>query len=195
MDTEEGLVGAIPGLQGFGGYRVAAFEARFAQEMAKLISNHGGDPVMAPAMAEVPLGQNVRAFDFLERLFRGEIPVVIFLTGVGTRALFEVAETRYSREQLVEALQRVTIVARGPKPVSALRSFGVPIAVVVPEPNTWRELLETMDASDRCPALNGLTVAVQEYGVPNNELLQEIKRRGAQVLQVPVYRWALPKDT
>ena len=52
-----------------------------------------------------------------------------------------------------------------------------------------------MDASERCPALKGLTVAVQEYGVPNGELLQELKKRGAQVLQVPVYRWALPKDT
>ena len=71
----------------------------------------------------------------------------------------------------------------------------MPVTVAVPEPNTWHELLETMDASERCPALKGLTVAVQEYGVPNTELLQELKKRGAQVLQVPVYRWALPEDT
>ena len=104
-------------------------------------------------------------------------------------------ETRYSRAQLVERLGQVAVVARGPKPVSALRSFGVPISVTVPEPNTWRELLETMDASDRCPDVEGLAVAVQEYGVPNSELLQELKKRGAHVLQVPVYRWALPNDT
>ena len=195
MNREEGLAETISRTKGFAGYCVAAFEARFAQEMAKLIAHHGGEPLVAPSMAEVPLGQNVSAFEFAERLFRGELPVVVFLTGVGTRALFEVVETRYSREQLVEALGRVTVVARGPKPVSALRSFGVPITVAVPEPNTWRELLETMDASDRCPALKGLTVAVQEYGVPNAELLQELKKRGANVLQVPVYRWALPKDT
>ena len=195
MNREEDLAETISREKGFAGYCVAAFEARFAVEMAKLIASHGGEPLVAPAMAEVPLGQNVSAFEFAERLFHGEIPVVVFLTGVGTRALFEVVETRYSRAQLVEALGKVTVVARGPKPVSALRSFGVPISVAVPEPNTWRELLETMDASDRCPALKGLTVAVQEYGVPNGELLQELKKRGAQVLQVPVYRWALPKDT
>ena len=195
MNREDGATQTISTAKGFGGFRVVAFETRFAQEMAKLIASHGGEPLVAPSMAEVPLGQNVSAFEFAERLFRGEIPVVIFLTGVGTRALFEVLETRYSRAQLVEALGQVAVVARGPKPVSALRSFGVPISVTVPEPNTWRELLETMDASDRCPALEGLTVAVQEYGVPNGELLQELKKRGAHVLQVPVYRWALPKDT
>ena len=195
MKSEDGLTGSISTEKGFGGYRVVAFEARFAQEMAKLIASHGGEPLVAPAMAEVPLGQNVSAFEFAERLFRGELPVVVFLTGVGTRALFEVLETRYSRAQLVEALGKVTVVARGPKPVSALRGFGVPVTVAVPEPNTWHELLETMDASERCPALKGLTVAVQEYGVPNSEFLQELKKRGAQVLQVPVYRWALPEDT
>jgi len=195
MKSEDGLTGSISTEKGFGGYRVVAFEARFAQQMAKLIASHGGEPLVAPAMAEVPLGQNVSAFEFAERLFRGELPVVVFLTGVGTRALFEVLETRYPRAQLVEALGKVTIVARGPKPVSALRGFGVPVTVAVPEPNTWHELLETMDASERCPALKGLIVAVQEYGVPNAELLQELKKRGAQVLQVPVYRWTLPRDT
>jgi uroporphyrinogen decarboxylase len=195
MTREEEQSETISAAKGFGGHRVAAFEARFAEEMARLIVNHGGDPLVAPAMAEVPLGQNVSALEFGERLFRSELPVVIFLTGVGTRALFEVLETRYTRGQLVEALSKVAVIARGPKPASALRSFGVSVTVAVPEPNTWRELLEVLDRSDCCPTLKGLMVAVQEYGAPNTELLQELKKRGAQVLQVPVYRWTLPKDT
>ena len=87
MKSEDGLTGSISTEKGFGGYRVVAFEARFAQEMAKLIASHGGEPLVAPAMAEVPLGQNVSAFEFAERLFRGELPVVVFLTGVGTRTV------------------------------------------------------------------------------------------------------------
>src|SRR5262245_8923810 len=185
MNSEGLQASTASGAKGCVGHRVVAFDARFAQEMAKLIERHGGEPLVAPSMAEVPLGQNVSAFEFAERLFRAELPVVVFLTGVGTRALFEVLETRYTRQQIVAALAAVTVVARGPKPVSALRSFGVPISVTVPEPNTWRELLETMDTSERCPALNGLTIAVQEYGVPNGELIQELKERGANVLQVP----------
>src|SRR4030095_389612 len=101
MNREDKLTGSISTEKGFGGYRVVAFEARFGQEMAKLIANHGGEPLVAPSMGEVPVGQNVSALDFAERLFRGELPVVVFLTGVGTRALFDVVENRYTRAQLV----------------------------------------------------------------------------------------------
>jgi uroporphyrinogen decarboxylase len=189
-----GLGGATSKEKGFGGLRVVAFESRFAQEMQALISRYGGTALVAPSMAEVPLGQNVGAFDFAEKLFRGELRVVVFMTGVGTRTLAEVLETRYPREKTVEALSRVTVVARGPKPMAALRSLGVPVTITVPEPNTWREILETMDSSEKCPPLQGASVAVQEYGTPNREFIEGLKKRGANVLQVPVYRWTLPGD-
>jgi uroporphyrinogen decarboxylase len=180
--------------RGLAGLRVVAFEGRFAHEMARLIGEHGGEPLLAPSMAEAPLGQNVSAFEFAERLLQAELPVVIFLTGVGTRTLFEVLETKYSRDRLLSALESVTVVARGPKPVTVLRNLGVSIDLAVPEPSTWREVLETLDTSEQCPPLKGMTVAVQEYGVPNLDFLEGLKERGAQVLQVPVYRWTLPED-
>src|SRR5262245_16004800 len=96
---------------GFDGLRVIAFESRFAQEMAQLISRHGGVPQMAPSMSEVPLEENVRAFDFADQLLRGEIQVAIFMTGVGTRTLAEVLESRHSRQSLVEALSKIAVVA------------------------------------------------------------------------------------
>jgi uroporphyrinogen decarboxylase len=196
MSTEvTGKLETTPQQRGLAGLRVVAFESRFAQEMANLIVKHGGEPLIAPSMAEVPLAQNVSAFEFARRLLRGELTLVVFLTGVGTRTLFEVLETRYAREEIVSALNRTTVVARGPKPVAALRNVGVSISITIPEPNTWRELLETLDASEHSPSLSGVTVAIQEYGVPNTELMEGLKRRGAQVLQVPVYRWALPEDT
>src|SRR5206468_9176464 len=125
----------------------------------------------------------------------GEIQVVVFMTGVGTRTLAEVLESRYSRQSLVEALAKTTVVARGPKPVAALRSWGVPVSITVPEPNTWREILEAMDTSERCPSLKETNVAVQEYGIPNLNFAEELEMRGARVFRVPVYRWALPADT
>jgi uroporphyrinogen decarboxylase len=180
---------------GFDGLRVIAFESRFAEEMSQLISRHGGIAQVAPSIAEVPLEENVRAFDFAERLLRGEIQVVIFMTGVGTRTLAEVLESRYARPLLVEALAKTTVIARGPKPVAALRSWGVPITITVPEPNTSREVLETMDTSEKCPPLGGATVAVQEYGIPNLDFAEQLEARGAHILRVPVYRWTMPADT
>ena len=43
--------------------------------------------------------------------------------------------------------------------------------------------------------MQGRRVAVQEYGITNREFLAGLEERGATVLRVPVYRWALPEDT
>jgi len=184
-------------MSGFDGLRVLALESRRATELAKLIATYGGEPVVAPAMREVPLESNKEALAFAAALFAGEFDVVIFLTGVGARALLGVVETAYKREEYIAALQRVKVVARGPKPVAVLRELGVVPAITVPEPNTWRELLLALDeaaASREELRLRGTRVAVQEYGVSNPELLSGLRERGASVTRVPVYQWALPDD-
>ncbi len=177
--------------KGFEGLQVAAFESRMAGEMARLIEHHGGRPLVAPSMREIPLEENAEALAFGERLLEGSFDVLILLTGVGTRTLVQILETRHPRERIVEAFGKVARVCRGPKPVAALRSLGIDPGIVVPEPNTWVELLAALDA--KVP-LEGRKVAVQEYGITNFELMQGLRERGAEVTSVPVYRWALPED-
>jgi uroporphyrinogen-III synthase len=178
----------------FAGVRVLALESRRAKEMAALIANYGGQPVLAPAMREIALESNPEATQFTTALLRGEFDAVIFLTGVGTRWLAGIAETVVPREQFTAALRRVRVVARGPKPMAALKEMGVAVHVAVPEPNTWRQLLAALDREWPPPALRNLRVAVQEYGAPGTELLAGLQERGARVTRVPVYRWALPDD-
>src|SRR5882672_1402507 len=177
--------------RGFDGLLVGAFESRLAAEMSRLIEAHGGRPMVAPSMREIPLEENREAFDFGDRLLAGHWDVLILLTGVGLKTLVTALETRHPRERIVEALGRVTRVCRGPKPVAALKALGLSPGITVPEPNTWMELLRTLD--DKAP-VRGRRVAVQEYGISNLELLQGLKERGAEVARVPVYRWALPHD-
>jgi uroporphyrinogen-III synthase len=184
-------------MSGFAGLRVLALESRRAAELSKLIATFGGMPVVAPAMREVPLESNKEALAFAAGLFAGEFDMVIFLTGVGARALLAVVETTHKRDDYVMALRRLKVVARGPKPVAALREIGVTPAVAVPEPNTWRELLYALDEAENSMAgirLKGARVAVQEYGVSNSELLDGLTERGAHLTRVPVYRWALPEN-
>lgn len=142
-------------------------------------------------MREIPLGENPDALAFARRLRAGEIDVVVLLTGVGTRALVEAVAAELDRDAFAAALRSVPLVARGPKPVAALRELGLAATVAVGEPNTWRELLTAIDA--KLPVA-GRTVAVQEYGEPNAELTAGLAERGASVVSVPVYRWALPLD-
>jgi len=177
--------------------RVLALESRRAEELAKLISTYGGQPIVAPSMREVPLESNKEALAFAARLLAGEFDMVVFLTGVGARTLLGVVEKVHDRGEYVAALKRVIVVARGPKPVAALREIGITPAITAPEPNTWHELLHALDDAGKASperGLQGARVAVQEYGVSNPELLAGLRERGAQVTRVPVYQWALPHD-
>jgi uroporphyrinogen-III synthase len=179
---------------GFAGLRVLSLESRRATEMAKLIETYGGVAVVAPSMREVPLETNTEAQDFTRKLLRSEFDAVILLTGVGTRALTRVAETVCPREEFVATLKRIPVVARGPKPVAALKELGITPVVTAPEPNTWRELLAALDENRNALPLKDKRIAVQEYGAPNAELLAGLAERGAKVTQVPIYEWALPEN-
>jgi uroporphyrinogen decarboxylase len=178
--------------QGFDGLTVASFESRMAKEMEDLIRRNGGVPRVAPSMREIPLTENPRAFEFFERLRQGGFDLLVLMTGVGTRALFQSLETRHTREEVVEPFKNIPLIVRGPKPVKALAEYGLKPTWVAPEPNTWRELLALLDIEK---PIRGLKIAVQEYGVSNAEFLKALEDRGAsEVVSVPVYRWALPED-
>ncbi len=179
---------------GFNGLCVAAFESRMAQEMMRLIERNGGKPIVAPSMREVPLEENPQALAFGEQLVGGGFDIVILLTGVGTRSLIDVLQTRFSLDAVKKALSDTVLVARGPKPIAALKELGLTAHVEVPEPNTWRDLIQAID-DQQAEGIQGQRVAVQEYGVSNPDLLDALRQRGGVVTQVPVYRWALPQDT
>ena len=169
---------------------IAVLEARRANDMASLISRHGGVFYSAPAMKEAPLDNQGDVAAFIEQLVKEPVSVVIFLTGVGARALLEAASSLGRLEAVLTALKGMTVVARGPKPVALLKQYQVRIDLVPPEPNTSHELLEML----RPLGLAGKTVAMQHYGRPNMFLRNALWAEGASVLEVFLYRWELPDD-
>ncbi len=106
----------------------------------------------------------------------------------------KVLESRHSREAIAKALAQVVVVVRGPKAAKVLREYPVPISIAVPEPNTWREILHELDHNRLEFKIANSRIAVQEYGVPNEEFLEALSERGAQIMRVPVYQWTLPLD-
>lgn len=187
---------------------VCSFESRRAEEMSSLIQRHGGIPLSAPSMREVPIGENPEALAWIRRFIADEFQMLILLTGVGTEALFELATSAGLEQPLREAMIRHTLVIRGPKPAAVLQKLGMKYDLRAPEPNTWRELVTVLDEAACLEAgqsdaeqgkaqkfrLAGAAIAVQEYGIPNPRLYQELSARGATVTPVAVYRWALPED-
>ena len=179
---------------GFGGRRVLTLENRRSSELASLVAAFGGEPVSAPALREVPLDSNVEALACASAVMRGEVDVVVLLTGAGTRALVRLAEPVHGRRPLAQALARTALVARGPKPVAALRELGLAPWLTAPKPHTWREVVTALDEKADEMSLAGARVAVQEYGLPNVDLVRALEERGAAVTAVPIYRWLLPEN-
>ena len=178
----------------FSGARVLVLESRRAREMASIVTSYGGVPVSAPSMREVPLESNTEAATAARTLIDRGFDIVVLLTGVGTRAWLQIAdEVCGAREPFIDALRHVKVAVRGPKPLAVLRELQVPAWVVAPEPNTWRDLVASLDSAGS-DALRDARTAVQEYGVSNTGLLGELTARGAAVTRVPVYQWKLPED-
>jgi uroporphyrinogen-III synthase len=167
------------------GLRVVSFEARRADELATMLARHGADVLRAPALRETPLPTGAEVLELARRLEQGEVAVVVLLTGVGTRALAGACPG------FADHLAKTRLIARGPKPVAALRELGIGGGIPVSAPFTWRQVLDVVDGL-RLP--RGALVAVQEYGAPAPALVDGLTERGLRTLRVPVYRWALPAD-
>lgn len=172
--------------------RMCSLESRRASEMAMLISKFGGAPVSAPSMKEVPLDENQPAIEAITQLVQGNVDALVLMTGVGTNAMLEIAESANVKESLLKRMAEIPLLIRGPKPAAVLKKLQLQWTVKAPEPNTWQDLLNAIDASD--VTIDGTTIAVQEYGIPNPEFYAGLEARGATVMPMPVYRWALPDD-
>jgi uroporphyrinogen-III synthase len=192
LTVQQGIRETAVAAKGFEGRRVLSLESRRSTELARLIETYGGIPLSAPAMREVPLKENEEALHFASDLNAGRIDLVIFLTGTGARTLLKTIAEVHGTEDFLQALRKVKVAARGPKPQAVLREWSVPVAVVAPEPCTWRELLHSLEGMPG--GLSGKRVAVQEYGAPNSDFLEALNERGANVRAVSVYQWALPED-
>lgn len=162
--------------------------------MQSMIQKQGGKCFSAPTLREIPLESNNDLERFSTMLFSHQVDVMIFLTGVGAKKMIEIMSVRHGVEKVCRELSVTTIVTRGPKPVKALSEFGIKPAIRVGEPNTWREVIQEIDEDPELGGIKGKTVAVQEYGTSNQDLVDGLSRRGAKVVRVPVYRWALPED-
>jgi uroporphyrinogen-III synthase len=168
----------------FEGLAVLALESRRAAEICELILRQGGKPCSAPAVRETPASDGGEVREFGSRLLAGDFDMFVLLTGVGVRAL----RSAIGEQLFASALRRLTTVARGPKPVAALREMGLSPNILAPPPHTWREVLAATEGRPES------RIAVQEYGRRNEELLAGLRARGAAVTPVHPYIWEMPED-
>lgn len=177
--------------QDFAGLHVAAFESRRAVEFGRMIEKQNGVAHVSPSMRELPLEDNADAIDFANRLVTGQVDIVIVMTGVGFQHLLTAVEKRFPRARFLDSLSDIVTIARGPKPVAAMKEVGITPTHRVPEPNTWRDVLSTIDQT---LSITNSRIVLQAYGVTNPSLIAGLEARGATVSNLKVYKWALPED-
>ena len=161
-----------------------------SSEMGSLIERHGGVPYSAPAMQELYLKDSPDVQELVVDLCHGRLDVIVLLTGVGTRAMLEVADGMGLKDELIGSFEGMIVIARSPKPARILRQNNIHIDVMPPEPYTSEDLLESI----KDLGLDNKDVAVQHYGGPNSTLINNLKSMGANVREVTLYRWGLPED-
>ena len=171
--------------------QVAILEARLGEQLAGLVAGRGGVPFHAPALAELPDLDPQAIAALVKSLDAHPAKLAVFQTGVGTKALFAATDSLSLTEKFLLQLKNLVVVARGPKPTGALKQRSVRIDRSAADPFTTREVL----ASIEDVALKGERVIVQRYGSANRELDAALEARGAEVIEIPTYRWSLPKDT
>lgn len=172
------------------GKRVAVLESRLGKEVAELVAKRGAVPFHAPALAEEPDLDPAAIAALVESLAGAPPALMIFQTGVGTRALFAATDALGLSSKLSDLCAQSVVAVRGPKPTGALRARGVRIDRSAADPFTTRELLESVADLD----VAGATVVVQRFGTANVELDRALEARGARVVEIPTYRWSLPAD-
>jgi uroporphyrinogen-III synthase len=171
------------------GVRVALLEARMQGELASLVRRHGGEPLCVPAMREVErdCAEDVtRAYGAL----LGGNAVLVLTTGVGLERFLTVAAAIGLGNELRSELPSATIVCRGPKPVAVLKRERLPVHVRAEAPHTTNELLLALDSVEAA----GRDVVFVHDGGGSREVVVALARRGARVVEVQPYVWALPED-
>ncbi len=170
---------------------VAILETRTGPHLGELIARRGGIPMLAPALEEVADVDPDALAELLARWRIEPFNIVIFQTGVGTRALFQATDAAGLTAELKRHLSSSLVVVRGPKPVGELNSREVRIDLRAASPFTSEMVLA---AVSHVP-MRGAQVLVQRYGAANQLLSDALEKRGAGVREIATYRWALPSDT
>ncbi len=169
--------------------RVLILEARLPHVLSELITRAGGTPVCVPAVVEVEAAPEEVA-DALRALCDDGVDLVVLQTGVGTERLHRQASAIGLGDAYLQALQRLPVVVRGPKPTAVLHRWGIRPTFSAPGPHTTAEVCAVL----KDLPLAGKRIFVQHYGQINEVLRTFLHAQGAGTVEALPYRWSLPED-
>ncbi|MEW2358512.1 uroporphyrinogen-III synthase [Spirillospora sp. NPDC029432] len=172
------------------GFAIGVTAARRHEELATLLERRGARVVNAPAIRLVPLSDDAELLAATAECIDRPLDHAVVTTGIGFRAWLETADGWGLRDALIAKLGGVGILARGPKARGAIRQAGLQ-ELWSPASESCAEVLKYLLEKD----LSGRRVAVQLYGEELPEFTGALRAAGAEVIEIPVYRWSRTEDS
>jgi uroporphyrinogen-III synthase len=171
------------------GFTVAVTAARRREELTALLVRRGARVVEAPAIRIIATSDDEELLAATRACITQHPDVVVATTGIGFRGWMEAADGWGLRQQLREEFRHSELLVRGPKAKGAVRAAGLAEAWS-PDSEATDEVLARLLAE----GVRGRRVAVQLHGEPLPEFTGALREAGADVLEVPVYRWVPAED-
>jgi uroporphyrinogen-III synthase len=164
--------------------------ARRREELGAALERRGAHVLYGPAIRLVPLADDTVLRAATEDCIAGPLDLVVATTGVGFRGWLEAAQGWGLAEALTARLAAATILTRGPKARGAVRAAGLRDAWSPESESSAGILAHLLDEQE----LGGRRVAIQLHGEPLDDVVAALRAAGADVVEVPVYRWVPPVD-
>jgi uroporphyrinogen-III synthase len=172
------------------GFTVGVTATRRREEFGALLERRGARVVSAPAIRLVPLMEDTGLLAATRQSLAAPVDDVVVTTGVGFRGWMAAAEGWGLSTDLSDHLARARLLTRGPKARGAVRAAGLNDHWT-PATESCQEVKEYLLAQD----LRGRRIAVQQHGEPLDEFVADLREAGAEVIEIPVYRWLPYRDT
>ena len=171
------------------GFTVGVTAARRAEELGTMLERRGACVQHGPALRIVPLADDAELEARTRDLIARPPDITVATTGIGFRGWVEAADGWGLGEALLDALGRGELLARGPKARGQIRASGL-TEVWSPPSESSAEVLDHLLEQ----GVEGRRIAVQLHGEPLPDVVEALEMAGAEVVQVPVYRWVPPAD-
>jgi uroporphyrinogen-III synthase len=170
------------------GFAVGITADRRADEQADLLRRRGASVFHGPVIETLPLEPDDALRAATRAVLDDPPDYVVANTGIGVRGWLTAAETWGCDGDLTAVLAGTKVVARGPKAAGALHAYGIDAWWRAPDAS-----LAEVTARLLAEPIAGRRVAFLRHGAPDDRVGADLRAAGADVVEVPVYRWVLPE--
>ena len=170
------------------GRRIAVFEHRELDRLARMLEALGAEVLRCPMVAIVDAPEAGPVLAWIRRAIETPFDDLILMTGEGLRRLRGFAARAGLEPSFREGLGKMRTITRGPKPARALREIELNPGLRAPMPTTEGVIAALSDTE-----LQGRHIGVQLYPEADSRLVEFLS--GAGALPDPVLPYAYLPET